>query len=158
MPTEPITEDAKKNTWCVQYGVDHFDKLFTSRQLLTLGTLVRPVRKVALDDSIPLPPEWREAIAAFLTVLFDKTADYNSAVCTWHVSGEKMRNTFARFAIPIAWDIAESATINDVGGSVVAQLEWIARYIETALDSTKSSPAPTVVQQSATQAQYGQAI
>lgn len=155
LPTEPITEDAKKNTWCVQYGVNRFDKLFTSRQLLALGELVRQVRAVALEDNNPLPPEWREAVAAFLTVLFDKTADYNSAVCTWHISRELMRNTFARFAIPIAWDIAESATTNDVGGSAVAQLEWIARYIDTALVSTKASPVPTVTRQSATQAQDG---
>jgi len=64
-----------------------------------------------------------------------------------------MRNTFARFAIPMAWDIAESATLNEVGGSIFAQLEWIARYIETALDSTKMSPSPIITRQSATQSQ-----
>lgn len=156
MPTEYITEDAKKNTWCVQYGMDRFDKLFTSRQLLALGTLVRQVRKVALDNSISLPPEWREATAAFLTALFDKTADYNSAVCTWHNSGEKIGHTFARFAIPIMWDIAELATINEVGGSIFAQLDWVARYIETALIAFNASPSPTIIQKSATQVQDNQ--
>jgi hypothetical protein len=55
----------------------------------------------------------------------------------------------------MAWDMSEMPAVNDVGGSVVAQLEWIARYIETALVSTSASPAPTVMRKSATQAQDG---
>jgi putative DNA methylase len=38
LPTEYITEDAKQSTWCVSYGIDQFNKLFTPRQLLALGT------------------------------------------------------------------------------------------------------------------------
>ena len=155
LPTEFLTEDAKRNTWCVQYGADQFAKLFTSRQLLALGTLVRQIRCVTASSDDALPPDWRVAVAAYLALLFDKTADYNSAVCTWHISRELMRNTFARFAIPIAWDVAESATTNEVGGSFTAQLEWIARYIETALFTTSASPAPTITRQSAIQAQDG---
>ncbi len=155
LPNEPITEDAKRNTWCVQYGVDQFAKLFTSRQLLALGTLVRQIRAVTATSDNALPPDWREAVAAYLTLLFDKTADYNSTVCTWHNSGEKIGHTFARFAIPIAWDVAELATINEVGGSFAAHLEWITRYIETALIAFNASSVPTVIRQSATQVQGG---
>lgn len=153
LPTETITEDAKRNTWCVQYGVDQFHKLFSARQLLMLGTLVKKIRKVATWDDCGLPKNWREAVVAFLSLLFDKTADYNSSVCTWHNSGEKMRNTFARFAIPMAWDTTESATLNEVGGSFTAQLEWISRYLDNTLANVDSMPEPSIKQQSATQEQ-----
>ncbi|HQN17774.1 MAG TPA: hypothetical protein PKV86_01480, partial [Syntrophobacteraceae bacterium] len=74
---------------------------------------------------------------------------------TWHNSGEKIGHTFARFALPITWDIAELATINEVGGSVFAQLEWVTRYIETALIAFNTSPAPNVMRQSAILEQDG---
>jgi hypothetical protein len=137
------------------YGLMQWRDLFTSRQLLALGTLVQQVRAVALGNEIALPPDWREAVAAYLTLVVDKTADYNSATCTWINGLEALRSTFARFALPIMWDVAELATINDIGGSGIAQLDWVARYIETALLATGASPEPTVTRQSATQAQAG---
>lgn len=137
------------------YGLMRWRDLFSSRQLLALGTLVRQLRRVATVNEASLPPDWRDAVAAFLVILFDKTADYNSTVCTWHNSGEKIGHTFARFALPITWDVAELATINQVGGSIFAQLDWVARYIDTALDAFKASPSVTVTRRSATQAQGG---
>ncbi|MBT4822624.1 MAG: DUF1156 domain-containing protein [Lentisphaerae bacterium] len=159
LPTEPTPAGGGSGAgraFSIQgYGLMQWCDLFTSRQLLALGTLVRQIRGVTATSDAALLPDWREAVAAFLALLFDKTADYNSAVCTWHCGRELLRNTFARFAIPITWDIAESATPNDVGGSFLAQLEWIARYLEKALVTTNASPTPTVTRQSATQAQGG---
>ena len=158
LPTEPIAAGGSRagggSPFTVHiYGLDQWQKLYTSRQLLALGTLVRQIRGVTATSDAALPPEWREAVAAFLTVLFDKTADYSSVICTWHNGRELIGHTFARFALPITWDIAELATINEVGGSIFAQLEWVTRYIETALIAYNASPAPTVTRQSATQAQ-----
>lgn len=53
------------------------------------------------------PAEWSEAVMGYLAVVLDKAADYNSTICTWHNSGEKIGHTFARFALPITWDFAE---------------------------------------------------
>ncbi len=133
------------------YGLMQWKEIFTSRQLLALGTVVRKIREFALDDDPSLPPEWREAITAYLTILFDKTADYSSTVCTWDVTRELIRNTFARYAIPITWDVAEVAVPNEVGGALSAQLEWIARYIDIALRAVKAAPPVTVERRSATQ-------
>lgn len=44
VPDELIVEDAKRNTWCVQYGFDRFSKLFTGRQSMALGTFVSSTR------------------------------------------------------------------------------------------------------------------
>ena len=113
------------------YGFDQWKKLFTSRQLITLGTFVRQVRRVR--EEVSLESTWQEAVSAYMSLLLDKAADYTSGSCTWHNSGEKMRNTFARFALPITWDIAELAVINKVGGAWYAQLDWIARYLDHGL-------------------------
>ncbi|XZE34665.1 hypothetical protein SH501x_000132 [Pirellulaceae bacterium SH501] len=38
----PLANDPR-NLWCLKYGLDHFDALFTSRQLLTLTTFIGAV-------------------------------------------------------------------------------------------------------------------
>ena len=67
------------------YGFDQWKKLFTSRQLLALGTFVKWTRAAAneLADQ-GYPPEWEEASLTYLALQIDKVADYNSA---WSASG-----------------------------------------------------------------------
>ena len=139
LPSESIptgaSRDAGGSAFTVPlYGIDQWHKLFTSRQLLAMGHTALAVRKAALalasSDEV-----WREALVAYLAATFDKAADYASTICTWHNSGEKMRNTFARFALPMAWDFAELAFPNDVGGGWLAQLEWVSRYVEHGLQA-----------------------
>src|SRR5713101_3825964 len=79
LPNEVILEDAKRNTWCVQYGVDQFSKLFTPRQLLALGTFVKLTR--AAREAIcaeGYSAEWVEAVAAYLVTMLDRLANQGS--------------------------------------------------------------------------------
>lgn len=138
------------------YGLMRWCDLFSARQLLTLGTLAREIRRVATLAESGMPAELREAVISYLVVLFDKTADYNSTVCTWHNGRELIGHTFARFALPITWDVAELATINKVGGSLLAQLDWVARYIDTAVEAFRVAREPAVMRRSATQAENEQ--
>jgi adenine-specific DNA methylase len=116
------------------FGLDKWAKLFTSRQLLSLGTLASVCRRLpALLAQRGYSKDWVEALAAYVALVLDKTADYGSALCTWHNSGEKIGHTFARFALPIVWDIAELAVVSDVGGAWIAQLEWVGRCTEHCL-------------------------
>ncbi|MBF0245068.1 MAG: DUF1156 domain-containing protein [Planctomycetes bacterium] len=94
---------------------------------------------------------WQEAIGAYLAILLDKTADYNSGVCRWHISGEKIGNTFTRFALPIIWDFVELAVINDVGGATMAQLEWEVLFIQHSLLAASGGEPPIVINQSSKQ-------
>lgn len=148
LPEEYLIEDAKGNTWCVQYGVNQFYKLFAPRQLLALGTFVKHTR--AARDAMQAygySDEWVEAVGAYLALGLDKVADYNSMLCTWHNSRELIGHTFVRFALPVTWDFVELPISNDVGGSYKAQLDWITRYIEHAL--TGAWGETTVINRSA---------
>ncbi len=134
------------------YGFDQWKKLFTPRQLLALGTFVKWARE-AKGESIRLcyPPEWVEAISAYLAIQNDKVGDYNSMVCMWHISGEKIGHTFTRFALPITWDFVELALTNNVGGAYSAQLDWVARYIDHALVAGAGVERPVPQNKSAIQ-------
>ena len=71
------------------------------------------------------PLTYTQAIGVYLAFALDKCADYWSAICSWHNSGEKMRNTFGRQAIAMVWDFAEVNPLCDSTGNWMAMLEWV---------------------------------
>ncbi len=97
------------------------------------------------------PPEWVEAVSAYLALALDRLADYSSAVCSWANTRETIRNTFMRFALPIVWDYAEVIPYSQLTGGYPGALEWVARYVEHALEAVAGAPTPTVLCRSATQ-------
>jgi len=132
------------------YGLDQWKKLFTPRQLLALGTLVRWTRgaRSALHAAA-YPPEWREAIYVGLGVGIDRIADRQSTVCRWDMGYTKLQGTFTRFALPITWDYCEGNPLSDTTGNYLGNLEWVAEYWEHAIDASRLAPPPQVRQGSA---------
>ena len=141
-PQQPLAYDPR-NIWCVNYGLDTFDKLFTNRQLTALTTfsaLVGEAQKRAekdavaaglADDCVGLADggtgarAYGEAIGVYLAFVVDKLTDYHSSICSWHSSGEKMRNVFGRQAIPMTWDYAEGNPFCSSSGSFDNMLKWV---------------------------------
>ena len=128
------------------YGFDMWRKLFTRRQLLALGTLVREIRGLALDG---YPDDWREVLLAYLAPAISRSADRGSAVTTWTNDREGIGHTFARFALPMVWDFAESSPLGDASGSFGQAIEWIARVSEHLQAAAAEAPRPCVLRQSA---------
>ncbi|HTU22449.1 MAG TPA: DUF1156 domain-containing protein [Gemmataceae bacterium] len=125
----PLADDPR-NLWCLGYGLDTFDKLFTTRQLVALTTfsdLVQEARAKVLEhvtragplaDERPLADggcgaqAYADAVATYLAFAVDKSTDYWSNLCSWHSSKELIRNTFGRQALPMVWDFAEANPFN----------------------------------------------
>ena len=146
-PEQALPYDPR-NIWCVNYGLDTYDKLFTNRQLTALTTfssLVAEAQAKAeadavaagiVNDHISLSAggsgarAYGEAVGVYLAFVIDKMTDYNSSICSWHNSGEKMRNTFGRQAIPMVWDYAEANPFCSSSGSYDNMLDWVVRCIE----------------------------
>ena len=95
------------------------------------------------------PPEWREALTAFLSLTISRIADRGSSLATWTNDRETTRSTFARFALPMVWDFAESCPLADTTGGFGPSVEWIARVAEHLDDATAGAPMPQVLRQSA---------
>ena len=145
----PCGELAKHFTGgsCVPYGLNEFHKLFTNRQLTALTTFSELVSEAQArveadavaagmkNDHLPLhnsgdgAKAYGEAVGVYLAFVIDKMTDYNSSICSWHNSGEKMRNTFGRQAIPMVWDYAEANPFCTSSGSYTNMLEWVVRCI-----------------------------
>ena len=111
------------------YGLDRWDKLFTDRQLLALGTFVRAIRHCT-GEMEDYPNDQREALAAYLSCIFSKLTDYSSAVCSWHNGRETLSHTFARFALPMVWDYCEVNPLSATSGGFSGMADWVARVLE----------------------------
>ena len=64
--------------------------------------------------------------------------------------GRKLRQTFARFALPMVWDYCEVNPLSDTTGSFKGMSDWVARYIDHALRTVDDAPSPEVATRSAT--------
>ena len=147
---KPKTEiEGKSKVNIGLYGFEVWGDLFTPRQLTALTTfsnLVAEAREKAIadakaagmsDDGKGLDAggegatAYGDAIAVYLSFVVDKIADYNSAICSWHSSGEKMRNTFGRQAIPMVWDYAEVNPFSSSSGNWIAMIDWTSKAIYT---------------------------
>ncbi|MDK2960398.1 MAG: putative methylase [Bacillota bacterium] len=132
------------------YGFDKWYKLFTPRQLLALGTFVKHTRAVReIMQSMGYQPEWVEAVSGYLALAVDRLADYSSAICSWHNSGEKIGHTFGRFALPIVWDYAEVGPISETSGGYLGALDWIRMFVSYALRVALGTEAPNALRESA---------
>ncbi len=126
-----------------RYGFDRWSAVYTDRQLLTLGTFVHEIRGVS-SDLREYPEPWRQGLCAQLALTVSRLADRGSALATWTNSPEKIRSTFARYALPMVWDFAESCPLTDTTGGFGQAVEWIARVVEHT--TTAAGPAPVSVE------------
>lgn len=155
LPEEPIgsvrpSPNARGVSGLPGYGLDVWRKLFTNRQLLVLGTVVRAIRN-SPATMVDYPAEWVEAVLVCLAPAISKLTDRGSALATWTNDHDKIRSTFARFALPMVWDFAESCPLADTTGSFVQGVEWVARCLDHASDAVFRSPGAGVRLESATQ-------
>ncbi|PVZ72599.1 DUF1156 domain-containing protein [Pelagibaculum spongiae] len=129
------------------YGMSSFGDLFTPRQLVALTTfsdLVQEARNKAIadakaagmaDDGLGIDgggkgaTAYGDALAVYLGFVSDKVSDYWSSICSWHSSGEKMRNTFGRQAIPMVWDYAEANPFCKSSGNWIAMVDWTTKAL-----------------------------
>lgn len=130
-----------RNIWCVNYGLDTYDKLFTNRQLTALTTfseLVSEAQKQAEADAVAagMPNDhialseggtgaraYGEATGIYLAFLIDQLTNQSSSVCGWNSVNTQMRCVFSRQAIPMIWDFAECNVFSHSSGSYSNLLE-----------------------------------
>ena len=112
-----------------------FADLFTPRQLCMLvafSDLVQEVSATVLRDATAAGADntnvslhdggdgaaaYASAVAVYLAFLVSQVANHSSSVCGWNSANTQMRSVFARQAIPMVWDFAESNPFCDSSGS-----------------------------------------
>lgn len=144
-PEQPLPYDPR-NIWCVNYGLDTYDKLFTNRQLTALTTfsaLVAEAQQKAeadavaagmANDHLPLRDggqgarAYGEAVGVYLAFAVDRQANYSSSLNGW--SGDFIIQTFGRQALPMVWDYAESNPFSNSTGNWSGAINWIIKALD----------------------------
>jgi putative DNA methylase len=110
IPIEEVVNDAKGSAWCVLYGLTQFKDLFAPRQLLSLLAFAKYVRKAhTLLVREGYSEEHSKAVTTFLGLTLSRLSNFNSSLCTWfHSGGRGVKHVFARQALPMVWDFAET--------------------------------------------------
>jgi len=138
LPEEDLPKEDSKNFWTVEYGLDRFVDLFTPRQLLALLTFTAEVHRAyatMLEEG--LEPGQAAAITTYLGLMLDRLADYNSTICHWHTTGEKIGHTYARQALPMMWHFAELNPFGGAAGNITGALEWILGVLQHLVNSSQ---------------------
>jgi putative DNA methylase len=161
--------DDPRAIWCVNYGLTHYDHLFTPRQLVALTTfsdLVGEARDLIRRDAIAagLPDDdlslecggtcaraYADGIACYLSLVVSKTADSNNSLCPWEPVAQCSRQMFGRQAIPMLWDFAEANPLHDSSGGLTTNLDVSTRAY--AVLPARSDSAGIVVQADAAKSQ-----
>ena len=151
--TLELPKEGKGRTafWCKLYGLTHYGKLFTPRQLAALTTFsdlvaeaMQQVRRDAVqagvsNDLRPLCADgtgvnaYAEAAGTYLGFALDKVADRGSSIGRWDPTPTQsgIINTFSRQAIPMTWDFAESNPLGAASGNYVSAVQLVTKVIDT---------------------------
>ena len=152
----PLANDPR-NLWCLGYGLNTFDKLFTARQLVALFTfseLVGEARRLIMRDvavacskeETPLsnakpiaPNAYADGVATYLAFGVSRSADFWSTIATWSPApkNELVSHAFTKQAIPMTWDFAEANPFSESGGNFVGNLSFVVKVV-----ANSSSAAP----------------
>ncbi|GIH50618.1 DUF1156 domain-containing protein [Microbispora rosea] len=122
------------------YGMTRWADLFTNRQLVALSTfsdLVANVAEKVLADAELAKQRidataYANAVVIYLGFLCSAIADDMSSLVSWrssHGTGAT-RSTFARQALPMVWDFAESCPFGGAAGDLKSAAQSLARAIE----------------------------
>lgn len=113
------------------YGFKKYSDLFTPRQLIALDTFSDELQKLKEElHSTEVPEQYTNGLLTMLALSISKCSDYWSSFSTWNAPGEKMRNVFARQAIPMIWNFAEAMPFSHLSGGYLGQLEWVVKTIK----------------------------
>jgi adenine-specific DNA methylase len=163
MPDEPTPAGGGSGAgraFSVQgYGLMKWRDLFTPRQLMALGRLVSTIR-AARDDMAEhqLPPQWTEAVQAYLSASLNRLVDQSTTLCTWYLPGENVKHTYVRYALPIMWDYAEANPMFDGGGSWSSAIRMCSSALDHALTAAEGAPLPHILRTSSISATMSQGV
>lgn len=112
------------------YGIDKWEKLFSSRQKLGLVVYSKLIRAHA--DS--------PALRRLLVLPYGKLIDFNTSAARWAVARETSAATFGRPAIPMVWDFCETVPISGSTGSWLGAVGYVCKVIE-GIEASQPQPA-----------------
>jgi putative DNA methylase len=149
-----------------RYGMTRACDLFTNRQLIAMTTfsnLVMEARERVLRDALAAgaptgerlatggtgAEAYADAVATYLGMGVSRLSDIANGLARWENTKTQVRNLFARQAVSMVWDFAETTPFENAAGSFLVSLGSLAKAIVVA-----GSTPPLVAQRDASTRNY----
>jgi putative DNA methylase len=137
-PDEPTPKSggkgAERGFTIRNYYLNSWEDLFNSRQLLSLITFTEKIReayKKMIQEGYD--QEYAKVITTYLGLGLDRLADYNSTLCRLNYTGGRgVTDTFARQALSLIWNYAETNPFNPKAASWIVACKKTKKWIEHA--------------------------
>ena len=114
------------------YGIAEWQQLFTKRQLTALTTFSDILPKVgALAMADGGDAEYIEALQTYLALSIGRMSNSCSKHAVWERTSNFVAGAFARHSISMVWDFPESNPFCTKTQNWMAQIDWIAKVVET---------------------------
>ncbi len=122
-----------------RYGITHWHQLFTERQLTaltTLSDLLADMKVLLKKDGAN--KEYASAVITYLALAIGRMANSCSSYAIWQNSGDFVAGVFAQQTISMLWNFAETNPFCNATQNWLAQIEWIAKVLESSPHSVKA--------------------
>ncbi len=114
------------------YGFTRWHQLFSERHLMALTTFSNVLSDVkAQMQKDGADEDYVGTVATYFALAIGRISNSCSNFARWQNSGDFVAGVFARQAIPILWDFAESNPFCTATQNWTAQTEWIAEVLES---------------------------
>ena len=141
IPDEPFPNKTRHRRVASQlpdYGFKTWADLFTNRQLLTLMTFLKWSRAVRVEMHCSnYPPEWVEAVEAYLAIHLDRLAAYASTLCIWESKANEVKPAIAGHRLQMNWDYAEANPLCAQNRYYKGAINCVGRFLARALSGLK---------------------
>lgn len=112
------------------YGIKTFGDVFTRRQLATLLTLCKHVRRAHESMIAEGMDEHRAAVvSAYVAMAVDRVAERSTALTRWNLTGEKAESPFVRDRLAMVWDFVEVNPFGGISGDMGASVDSVVKVI-----------------------------
>ena len=130
VPDEQVDIRGVRHTWAMIYGFNTRGDYFTDRQLLALTTLTNLVEQSGMKSAKETDAGLALATQTVLALGVSRIADIANSLCTWKPSMTQAIHLFARQAIPMTWDFAETSLLSDAAGDYGTTIGNMLRILE----------------------------
>jgi adenine-specific DNA methylase len=136
IPTEEIPI-GNKTSEPRRYGMYRWMDVFSSRQLLSLGTYLEVFHDVMQEARKELSKKMANALETYLAFAIDKGCDRNSYMARWITQRQIIANTFDRHDFGFKWSYAEFDACHNLFDWTLQQIKDSFKGISELLQTTQ---------------------
>lgn len=115
------------------YGIKTYEDVFTRRQLVTLLTLCKFVRRAREEmEADGVSADRADVVAAYCGLVVNRVLDRSTALSRWHAGGEKVESPFVRDRLAMVWDFVEVNPFAGISGDTGNAIDSVCKVIRHA--------------------------